>query len=663
MAKAGYALITAGSTSVRLTPTRRLIESNDSRLAVCLVHRLLNLGISVVLVRSEDVAQRHELDPRIRQYPFETGEEYIQAIQQAAREADHALGRPRFAFSAATISDSLPEVAEPVEPTARRQVWAKEIDSWRERFGRQCYIVGFKNDVPALTETPIAAAGALLRRARLNLVVASNPAHDASVHLLIKPDGGWHRLDGPIASQAETLAAFCVRSASTHWASSRAVGTLSPDEIGARPHCAAAEMLDFGRRANLLKADANGNATSRAAQGRLDLWTTPRGRPDKSRLTAADLILAVPDLEDRRIRFRSDPAAPPEKPSIDTYVNALLYDALPELQSTLHFHNAWALDAGPRTRLDWPCGSAEEAGAIEEAVARWRTARPDRAKDGSLMVELSHHGHLLLSFDHHTTLKHLAFAWAMAEAAYWQHLKEIGQEAERPKLAYTPIFRREDIIGLCATHRDGWNSFYLLPGARGYGTGELLARLIDARRALVGVHRDCKVEDWYRDRGFRVVRRDGDLAVLEPPSRRDDLIGAATMRIRCATTGRLLLLRRGHEPWLDHWANPGGCFQPGSDSSPWATACRETKEELGLDLSRLTEPPPESRSVHISRGVTPDGYERTYRTTCYHVDVLREYVPTIDPEEVREARWFTPEEARSLLMARGTREALRFSMP
>jgi 8-oxo-dGTP pyrophosphatase MutT (NUDIX family) len=62
---------------------------------------------------------------------------------------------------------------------------------------------------------------------------------------------------------------------------------------------------------------------------------------------------------------------------------------------------------------------------------------------------------------------------------------------------------------------------------------------------------------------------------------------AAVLRVVEGTVELLFIKRSEHEgdPWSGHMAFPGGRHEP-HDASLEATACRETMEELSLDLSR-----------------------------------------------------------------------------
>lgn len=48
--------------------------------------------------------------------------------------------------------------------------------------------------------------------------------------------------------------------------------------------------------------------------------------------------------------------------------------------------------------------------------------------------------------------------------------------------------------------------------------------------------------------------------------------------------GNVLLLERAQEPNLGLWSPPGGKLKPDTGESPYACACREASEELGLTI-------------------------------------------------------------------------------
>lgn len=63
---------------------------------------------------------------------------------------------------------------------------------------------------------------------------------------------------------------------------------------------------------------------------------------------------------------------------------------------------------------------------------------------------------------------------------------------------------------------------------------------------------------------------------------------------------RVLLMERAQEPNRGLWSPCGGKLDTATGESPYASACREAKEELGLDL--------QSADLHLTGLVSEHGY-------------------------------------------------------
>jgi 8-oxo-dGTP diphosphatase len=95
--------------------------------------------------------------------------------------------------------------------------------------------------------------------------------------------------------------------------------------------------------------------------------------------------------------------------------------------------------------------------------------------------------------------------------------------------------------------------------------------------------------------------------------------------------GRLLLVRRAHEPWLGAWDIPGGfCEQR---ELPAEAARREVREETGFDVE-----------IGDLVGMWIDDYGETGEVTLnvyFHARLLGGGARP-DPTEVAEIGWFAP---------------------
>lgn len=102
----------------------------------------------------------------------------------------------------------------------------------------------------------------------------------------------------------------------------------------------------------------------------------------------------------------------------------------------------------------------------------------------------------------------------------------------------------------------------------------------------------------------------------------------------------ILLLERAQEPNRGFWSPPGGKLKTDNGESPYACACREAHEELGLELA--------PRHLHLTGLISEHGYQGTAHWLMF----LFEVKPRLKscPPPMREGRFeFFPRAALASL--------------
>lgn len=109
-------------------------------------------------------------------------------------------------------------------------------------------------------------------------------------------------------------------------------------------------------------------------------------------------------------------------------------------------------------------------------------------------------------------------------------------------------------------------------------------------------------------------------------------------------------MERAQEPNLGQWSPPGGKLHTATGESPHGCACREAREELGLEI--------EPADLHLTGMVSEEGYEGTAHWLMFLFEVhprLRE-----TPPPIREGRFafFPPADLAGLNLPRTDRKMI-----
>ncbi len=112
----------------------------------------------------------------------------------------------------------------------------------------------------------------------------------------------------------------------------------------------------------------------------------------------------------------------------------------------------------------------------------------------------------------------------------------------------------------------------------------------------------------------------------------------------------VLLMQRAKEPNLGLWSPCGGKLQTDIGESPYACACREALEELGLTIS--------SRDLHLAGIVSEHGYMGQSHWLMFLFEVRKKIAKC--PAAHREGRFqfFTRQQLRSLELPQTDRESI-----
>lgn len=510
-------IVTTGGTSEPIDDVRAVTNFSTGRFGVEIAAAFEALGGDVSVLASRE-AGLHARAAGLESHRFTSAADLNEKLTAAITPQRRCI-----VVHAAAVADYTPTAAtgklssDRDELTITMTRTPKIVDVLRAAGGRKAFLVGFKLTSGAPIEELHAAAFTLLKRAKLNLVVANDltECRDGRHPLwLITQEGGAIRVDGDRRSVAARIAEFIAAREDVTWSATITNPDGDPPTVTDEHAATMAELLALAGEANLLPG-TDGNAVVATGHHRTGptLFVTPRQVP-KAEVGVGDCISVSVDTGNHKVLAWPPDHTPDAKPSIDTNVQARILEAYPNAAGILHTHELWGRTTAT-TRFPYPCGAAEEAAAVIEAAASAGVT----ADTAGFTVTLAHHGQLIVA--DRATFESLRSQWVDAVEEFDAHLADVG--ADRATIGVLrPIVDGVEIVGVCA-HTGTGVAAHISEAHRGRGVGATITSQLIARQVPVETVDECGVIDHWKARGFTETRNDDGTVTLTPPARRDDL--------------------------------------------------------------------------------------------------------------------------------------------
>jgi len=112
----------------------------------------------------------------------------------------------------------------------------------------------------------------------------------------------------------------------------------------------------------------------------------------------------------------------------------------------------------------------------------------------------------------------------------------------------------------------------------------------------------------------------------------------------------VLLLERAQEPNLGLWSPPGGKLKPETGESPYACACREAREELGVRL--------EPADLRLAGLISEHGYAGQAHWLMFLFEVKQRLNEAPPPIKEGRFQFFQPDELNRIPLPQTDRETI-----